>query len=104
MRRAAHTPKRNAARPARPSAHLFFMSQLLLFSSCFLSLALRLLILPLSLSLEKQKQALACCVVGLSGERGPDPEKIGGVERLLTPGVQTAANGEQVLTRGEERR
>lgn len=47
---------------------------------------------------------LHACVVGLSGERGPDPEKRGGVWRRLTPGVQTAANGEQVWQRvGEER-
>lgn len=49
-------------------------------------------------------KALAHCVVGLSGERGPDPEKRGGVGRLLTPGVQTAANGEQVWPRGGEER
>ncbi|TNN78681.1 hypothetical protein EYF80_011085 [Liparis tanakae] len=50
-----------------------------------------------------QTPALACCVVGLSGERGPDPEKRGGAGRLLTPGVQTAANGEQVCRRKREK-
>lgn len=50
--------------------------------------------------LQRNTSALTCCVVGRSGERGPDPEKRGGVWRLLTPGVQTAANGEQVWRRG----
>lgn len=52
---------------------------------------------------EKKKQAYACCVVVLNRERGPDPEKRGGVGRLLTPRAQTIANGEQVWWRRQRR-
>ena len=86
--------------PAETLSPFFF---LFLFTILSISLPLVLCVFLLSPSLY-QTQALACCVVGLSGERGPDPEKRGGVGRLLTPGVQTAANGEQVWRReGEEK-
>lgn len=84
----------------RPSAHLSFSLSFFHFLAAIFCIFPSTVCFLFGFTVSSASaQTHACCVVGLSGERGPDPENRGGVGRLLTPGDQTAANGEQVWHR-----